>query len=71
MLSLALTRRVVTDWYIDWFINFVCCCCALAFVFFMMAANGRNKIDYLSDERSELCNHFVITMGVNKHSRDH
>ena len=45
MLSLALTRRVVTDWYIDWLIYFVCCCCALAFVFFMLAANWRNKVD--------------------------
>ena len=35
MLSLALTRRVVTDWYIDWLIDFVCCCCALAFVCFL------------------------------------
>ena len=48
MLSLTLTRRVVTDWYIDWLIYFVCCCCALVFLcFFMLAANWRNKVDYL------------------------
>jgi len=44
MLSLALTRRVVTDSYIDLFIYFVCRYCASAFVFLCWLPIGEIKL---------------------------